>query len=292
MTAPPPPTDGRRVVPETVHACAFLAYLLAGGLLAELSLVDHLIELGLLAADDWDGIQPVVLLLALPMLAAAVGVHWGVRQARPVLAVAAWLLAAFLVIVAIGVMGLSSVPATVWLSVLVNAAAAVVVARLPYGQDADAYLRGRGLSRAEARAAARTRGRAPGGVVLAAVCLGAAAVAGVIATVDLVVNAGGSAIPPLAIAAMAVALVRGLLRGRLWARAYAVTVFALALAGGTVTVIGLWLASIPRHELPASAPPDVGPAVLTALLVMAVDAVLLYALAWKDTSIDYFAAGW
>ncbi|MFF0869986.1 hypothetical protein ACFYUV_50110 [Nonomuraea sp. NPDC003560] len=293
MTASAPATRaGRRMVPETVHACAFLSYLLAGGLLAELSIVHQMIELGLLAADDWDGIQPVVLLLALPMLAAAVAVHWGVRQARPVLAVAAWLLAAFLVILAIGVAGLSSVPATVWLAILVNAVAAVVVARLPYGQDADAYLRGRGLSRAEARTAARARGRAPGGVVLAAVCLGSAALVGVIAMVDLAVNAGGSAMPPLAIAAMAVALVRGLLKGRLWARAYAVTLLALALAAGTVTVIGLWRASIPRHDLLASAPPDVGPAVLTALLVMAVDAVLLYALAWKDTSIDYFTAGW
>ncbi|MFI7462074.1 hypothetical protein [Nonomuraea sp. NPDC049646] len=280
------------MVPETVHACAFLAYLLAGGLLAELSIVDHLIDLRVLAADDWDGTRPVVLLLALPMLAAAVAVHWGVRQARPVLAIAAWLLAAFLVILAIGVMGLSSVPAPVWLSVLVNAAAAVVVARLPYGPEADAYLRGRGISRAEARAAAQARGRAPGGVVLAAVLLGSAALVGVIATLDLVVNAGGSVLPPLAIAAMAVALVRGLLKGRLWARAYAIIVFAVALAGGMVTMIGLWRASIPQQELLASAPPDVGPAVLTALLIMAVDAVLLYALTWKDTSIDFFAAGW
>ncbi|MFI7114536.1 hypothetical protein ACIBK9_50065 [Nonomuraea sp. NPDC050227] len=280
------------MVPETVHACAFLAYLLAGGLLAELSVVNHLIDLGLLASDDWAGTQPVVLLLALPMLAAAVAVHWGVRQARPVLAVAAWLLTAFLIILAIGVMGLASVPTTVWLSILVNAAAALVVARLPYGQDASAYLRGCGLSRAEARAAAQPRERAPGGVVLAAVSLGAAALVGVIATIDQAVNADGSAIPPLAITVMTVALVRGLLKGRLWARAYTVIMFSVALAGGTVTVIGLWRASIPRHELLASAPPDVGPAVLTTLAIMAVDAVLLYALAWQDTSIDFFAAGW
>ncbi|KAB8182844.1 hypothetical protein [Microbispora catharanthi] len=293
MTSEVPTTaESRLVVPGTVHAGAFLGYLLAGGLLVQTATLERMIETGLLDADDWDGVQPIVLTLAVPMLAAAVALHWGLRPARLVLAITGWLLAGFLAVLTLGLLGRPSVPATVPLSIVANAVAAVVMARLPYGQQADDYLKGRGRTRADVRAARLDGLAAPGGVRLVAGFVGLAALVGVVATVDLVVNANGSPLPPLAIACMAVALVRGLLRGRLWARAYSVIVFASALAGGLITLIGLWRASIPEEGFLASAPPDVGPAVMVTLLLMAVAAVLLYALAWQESSAAFFDEGW
>jgi hypothetical protein len=293
MTGEVPMTaESRLVIPGAVHASAFLGYLLAGGLLVQTATLERMIESGLLDADDWDGVQPIVLTPAVPMLAAAVAMHWGLRPARLVLAIAGWLLAGFLAVLTLGLLGRPSVPATVPLSIVANAVAAVVMARLPYGQQAGDYLEGRGRTRAEVRAARPDGLAAPGGVRLVAGFVGLAALVGVVATVDLVVNANASPLPPLAIACMAVALVRGLLRGRLWARAYSVIVFATALAGGLITLIGLWRASIPEEGFLASAPPDVGPAVTVTLLVMAVVAVLLYALAWQESSAAFFDEGW
>ncbi|XVQ84041.1 hypothetical protein ACQP2K_35280 [Microbispora siamensis] len=125
MTSEVPTTAGSRlVIPGTVHASAFLGYLLAGGLLVQTATLERMIESGLLDADDWDGVQPIVLTLAVPMLAAAAALHWGLRPARLVLAVSGWLLTGFLAVLALGILGRESVPATVPPAIVVNAVAA------------------------------------------------------------------------------------------------------------------------------------------------------------------------
>ncbi|QKG24231.1 hypothetical protein [Actinomadura verrucosospora] len=304
----PAEAAGRRLIPEQVHAAAFLAYALAASLLGFAIVGGD--SSGEPTGQTFDGtpcygttadglcrredplVPPalvlVLVLLALLTAAAGLAVHFGAGRARAALAVLA-------VPGALGSLLLLGAPgAGAKVAAVVSVGACVVMARLPYTSDGARYFAGQVPLRAAALAdPARARpSGAPGAVWLAAAYFSVPAAFGVVASLVSLVHAPAAAPAGAALAALAGSVAAGLVRGRLWARAYAVTALVLGLAAGVAVLAGLWEAATPdRHDPFAPEPPSVGGYVTLTLVLMGVNAVMLWALLGDRRASDFYARG-
>ncbi|MEV4256466.1 hypothetical protein AB0J52_25170 [Spirillospora sp. NPDC049652] len=304
---PATPTS-RRLIPEQVHASAFLAYTLAAAMCG-FAIAGSVFTFAEPTGQTFDGTPcygttgdgicqkdpsgaPAAMVLALLVLGlftagAGLAVHFGIQRARPVLVVVAGLGALG------GLLLLNAPGAGTKVAAFICAGTCVAMARLPYGDAGARYFEGQTLTRAEALAAPdRARpATAPGPVWLAAAyftLLTALALFGSLVSLALAPGAF-----PLAAAGAGItgSVAAGLVRGRLWARAYAITALVLGLAGGVAVLVQLWDVATPRHEPFASKPPSVAGGVVLTLFVMVVNAVVLWSLAGERRAADFFARG-
>ncbi|RFU37393.1 hypothetical protein DZF91_33115 [Actinomadura logoneensis] len=299
--------QGRRVIPEQVHAAAFLAYTLAAAMFG-FAVAGSVFTFAEPTGRTFDGtpcygttngvcqkdpsaapagMVLALLLLALFTAAAGLAVHFGIQRARPVLVLVA----------ALGGIGglllLNAPGAGTKVAAFISAGACVAMARLPYGAAGARYFGGLTPTRAEALTAPdRARpSTAPGSVWLAAAfftVLTAISLFGALVGLAL-----APAVFPLAAADAGLmgAVAVGLVRGRSWARAYAITALVLALAGGVAVLVQLGDIASPRHEPFASKPPSVAGGVVLTLVLMTVDALVLWSLASERRAVDFFARG-
>ncbi|WP_026413331.1 hypothetical protein [Actinomadura oligospora] len=304
----PATRPGRRLIPEQVHAAAFLAYTLAASMFG-FAVAGSVATFAEPTGQTFDGTPcygttgdgicqknpsgaPAGMVLALLLLGlftagAGLAVHLGIQRAR----------LALVFVAALGGIGslllLNAPGAGTKVAAFISVGACVAMARLPYGLAGARYFGGHTQTRAEAlNAVDRARpSTAPGSVWLAAAYFTALTAIGLFGS--LVALALAPAVFPGAAAGAALtgSVAVGLVRGRLWARAYAITALILGLAGGVAVLVQLWDVATPRHEPFASKPPSVAGGVVLTLVLMAVDALVLWSVAGERRAADFFARG-
>ncbi|NRQ35425.1 hypothetical protein HII36_26870 [Nonomuraea sp. NN258] len=295
---------GRRVLPESLHAAAFLTYILAAGWLTEMLLListpnplcertDSFTPGASNTGDQcWsptiDGLPlQAFFLLGVMLAAAGAGVHWGLRRARELLSLA---LAAHLLTVIFAERSSISdaLYGTGFFKVAASIVICVVIIVLMASRSATSFHQEAGRTHAEALADPDRAGHAtaPAVIWLCVTYCGLAVIA--IGHVLIELEEAQYAPPLLINVVMSILVARGLLNGRLWARAYTLIVFtAAALSGIAGLVKTLILASDP--VTPESS--DLTGVIVTYAAVLAVHSGLLYALSLNYDTTVFFAHG-
>ncbi|KDN80471.1 hypothetical protein [Kitasatospora cheerisanensis] len=287
------------MIPEHVHAAAFLGYTLAAALAGFALAAFTAAQPGeddirracstpgaitgtTCHADLPTALPAPTLLLAAAALAVA-GVafafHTRRRAARPILAAIGWAGAAFDVLLSTDAPGL---PAA--LAAVIAAAVCTVMARLPYSAPARRYLDGHTPLYAERLTHPQRPARAtrPGEMRAAAGYLVLLTIAGLWPLAAALAFAPAATLPALGMIALHAAAARGLLRGRLWARAYTTTLTSLSLAAVLPAAVQLWALAHPKREgFLTPDPADVGTPLAVLLTLAAVNAAVLYATAFS-----------